>query len=470
MPHIRALETLFDDLPVGVTLVDADGRIVISNRASGTILGIPAETLTGLDATGPSWGVCGPDGEPLPPDQIPTLLALRERRRVTVPQVGVRNAQGMRTWLHLTADPLPDGGALVIYQDITPWCELAASNLRMESLLRTALDLGRMGYFIHQPGQRAWAEDPSLTRLLGSEPEVLTRFCEAVEGQADPASFAFEFQAPARDGESDRWFACRGEAVSLPTGGPPIRVGILQDITRQRRDSTVARVQAITQAKARMAGYLAHEVNNPLAGLKNATLLIRRSLGDPAKLEHYLKLMDQGVARIQEVIRALTELNRELGPGEPVPITEVVQNLAALTARALEAGRIRLVRELDPSLRLPEAEAEVVRQVLFNLLMNAIEASPPDSTLRLEGRNREGLVELTLTDAGPGIPEDLRGAIWSVGFSTKRPTITGGLTPGLALGRGLLRDLGGDLVLLPSQPGCGASFSIRLPLPPMDSC
>ncbi len=354
------------------------------------------------------------------------------------------------------------------YQDISYWRAMVEANLRMESLLRTALDLGRMGYFVMHPGTRDWVRNPGLQAILGNREDVGARFGEAMERHLGSGSFAFEFQLPSQGGEPEQWFACRGEPIQFPGNEHPIWVGVLQDTTHQRREFALARVQAITQAKSRMAGYLAHEVNNPLAGVKNAALLIRRSLGDVEKQGKFLELMDQGISRIQEVIRSLTELNREHGTHEPVQALEIVEGLKTLVSRALEAGNLKLIAELTTDLPIPPAEAEVIRQVLFNLLMNGIEASPPGGTLTFQGHRVGGALEMTVTDQGPGVPEELRGAIWGLGFSTKRASVTGGLTPGLALSRSLLRELGGDLSLLPQATGQGAAFSIRLPLPPMN--
>ncbi len=260
-------------------------------------------------------------------------------------------------------------------------------------------------------------------------------------------------------GAEGTWLLARWgfEPGALPGGEDP----------HLRREKALDRVRAIAQAKSRMAGYLAHEVNNPLAGLRNAALLIRRAQGDAEKLARYLDLMDQGITRIQGVVQALAELNREMRPEDSVGALEVAREVESLISRALTARHLTLEVAVDPEARLSAPEAEVVRQVLFNLLMNAIEASPPEGRLQLGGDLEGDLLVLTLRDTGPGVPEELRETIWNLGFSTKRSTITGGLTPGLALSRSLLRDLGGDLVLHSPEAGWGATFSIRLPLAPM---
>ncbi len=177
--------------------------------------------------------------------------------------------------------------------------------------------------------------------------------------------------------------------------------------------------------------------------------------------------MDQGITRIQEVVRALTVMNRDVDPQEAISIHELGQELQALLLRALEAQGIRLEQAIDPGLQVSGPEAEVIRQVLFNLLMNGLDASPRGGVLRIEGSRLGPHLEVRVIDEGPGIPDHLREAIWSLGFSTKRATVTGGLTPSLALGRSLLRELGGDLILHPQAPGVGACFSITLPLSPM---
>lgn len=467
LPPGLTQRNLFEILPMGVTALDADGFITASNSASEAILGLSRAEQVGRRFTQFGWKILGVDGLPLSVEQLKSFTISDRGTQAPNVQLGLQRPSGDITWLDLAAQQLPSGTVIVTYQDISNWRATVESNLRMESLLKTALDLGRMGYFVVHPGTRDWVRNPGLQAIIGSREEVGARFCEAMEQHLGSRSFAFEFQLPAEGGEPEHWFACRGEPIQLPGNDQPIWVGVLQDITHQRREFALARVRAITQAKGRMAGYLAHEVNNPLAGVKNASLLIRRSLGDAEKQGKFLDLMDQGLSRIQEVIRSLTELNRELGTSEPVLVAEIAEGLKALVAHALETGNLKVSLDLPADLRLPSAEAEVIRQILFNLLMNGIEASPAGSTLTILGNQTGGVLEVIVTDQGPGVPEELRGAIWGLGFSTKRASVVGGLTPGLALSRNLLRELGGDLTLLPQEPGEGASFSIRLPLPPM---
>lgn len=460
---------LIDLLPMGITLLDARGTIRATNTASEGILGMPREAQIGRRLPDFNWQILGEDAQPISLEQLRSFAYRRGDQPAGPLQLGILRPSGEVLWLELGAQQLPDGGVVVTFQDISYWRTMMEVNLRMDSMLRTALELGQMGCFLLRDEGPEWVRNPALLGIIQRNTEVTQRFWSAVEAHRSAPGFAFEFEVPASGTEPERWLACRGEPVAPGTGAPALWVGLVQDITQLRREYAQARVRAISQAKSRMAGYLAHEVNNPLAGLRNAALLIRRSEGAPEKQARYLDLMDEGITRIQGVVRALAELNREMGPGDTVPVNELVQELQSLVARALQARALTLRCAVDPDLRLAAPEAEVVRQVMFNLLMNGIEASPKGGQLTLSSTQRPTGLELTLQDEGPGVPESLREAIWGLGFSTKRSTITGGLTPGLALSRTLLRDLGGDLELLPGNPGKGAAFSIRLPPGPIGS-
>lgn len=468
-PPVAEVPDLIDLLPLGLTILDAKGTIQATNAASEAILGVPREAQIGRRLSAFPWQLLGEDAQVLSLEQLRTFAYRQGGHHPETLQLGVLRAPGEILWLELAAQQLPSGGVMVTYQDISYWRTMMEANLRMDSMLRSALELGQMGCFLLRDGAPEWVRNAALLGILERNPEVTRRFWSAVADHQAAPGFAFEFEVPASGSEPERWLACRGEPVGPGGSASPLWVGLVQDITQLRREYALARVRAIAQAKSRMAGYLAHEVNNPLAGLRNAALLIRRAEGSPEKQARYLDLMDQGITRIQGVVRALAELNREMGPGDTVPVDELVQELQSLVTRALQARDLILRCEVDPDLRLAASEAEVVRQVMFNLLMNGIEASPKGGTLTLTSALGPGGLELTLQDEGPGVPEDLREAIWGVGFSTKRSTITGGLTPGLALSRTLLRDLGGDLELRPGLPGQGAAFSIRLPSGPMGS-
>jgi two-component system, cell cycle sensor histidine kinase and response regulator CckA len=113
--------TLFDTLPLGVTVANRDGRILESNRVAEEMLGLDVDEQRHRYVGGPQWEMVRPDGSPMPPDEYASVRALQERRVVRNVEMGVVKAPGEVTWISVTAAPvrLPEIGVVVAFSDIS---------------------------------------------------------------------------------------------------------------------------------------------------------------------------------------------------------------------------------------------------------------------------------------------------------------------------------------------------------------
>jgi signal transduction histidine kinase len=186
-----------------------------------------------------------------------------------------------------------------------------------------------------------------------------------------------------------------------------------------------------------LAATVAHEVNNPLDGVQNCSRILRRSLDDRQRTVEMLDLIDNGVGRIELIVRRLLTLAREhvIRPRR-ARVVDVVEGAVALVANKLESRRVALVREYAA----PEVEAQVDRplleQVFVNLMMNALDSMPDGGTLTLgirrvpaDGAADEAEVCVDVHDTGSGIPAEVLPHIFEPFFTTK----TGGKGTGLGL-------------------------------------
>lgn len=112
--------TLFDTLPLGITVADQQGRIIETNRVAEELLGLPAQEHLQRDIGGPQWRIVRPDGTPMPADEFASVRALREQRVVRDVEMGLVKSPTETTWITVTAAPvpLPDVGVVVAYNDI----------------------------------------------------------------------------------------------------------------------------------------------------------------------------------------------------------------------------------------------------------------------------------------------------------------------------------------------------------------
>jgi two-component system NtrC family sensor kinase len=223
-----------------------------------------------------------------------------------------------------------------------------------------------------------------------------------------------------------------------------------------------ARQRAVATERLAAMGSLvagvAHEVNNPLAGLKNCVRRLERADLPDAKRREYLALMGEGLVRIEEVVRQLLDFGRPHPPRlEPVAASRLARETMALLRPKLDRRRVRLELLGDDALAL--ADRRLVEQALVNLLLNASFVTPDGGEIRARIRRRDGLVGVSVEDDGPGIPEEIRARILDPFFSTKPEGQGTGL--GLSVTRTIVDQHGGELTF-EFPPGGGTVATIWL--------
>ncbi len=219
-------------------------------------------------------------------------------------------------------------------------------------------------------------------------------------------------------------------------------------------------------ALGEMAAGLAHEIRNPLGAIKGAAQCL-----DPVRLPgedgEFLEVIVEEVNRLNGVVTAFLDYARPLKQSFGVTdINEVVTRTARLIQNEIPP-RVELRLELAEGLNRVEADAEQLKQVLINLVQNALQAiddRPGLITVRTlrperfsEFRGNE-LVEVQITDTGPGIPADQHLNIFIPFFTTKQK----GTGLGLAICQRIVKNHGGS-ILVQSRAGEGTTFLIRLP-------
>ncbi len=189
---------------------------------------------------------------------------------------------------------------------------------------------------------------------------------------------------------------------------------------------------------------VAHEINNPLAGLKNCQRRLLREDLPPEKRREYLALMSEGLDRVEAVVGGLLDFARVRAPRRTkVALAELARVAASLVRPGLTRGQELVVRD-DPAGRIEvEVDAAQVSQALVNLILNAVYATPDGGIVEIGLRERNGMVGVVVRDQGPGIPEEIRSQIEDPFFTTKPEGEGTGL--GLSVTRGIAVAHGGDL-------------------------
>jgi len=254
---------------------------------------------------------------------------------------------------------------------------------------------------------------------------------------------------------------------------------IARDVTKERemQESLSAAYQELKQSQeqliqaekltslGQLAASIAHEVNNPIAGVLIYTqLLMKKITADTLPKEKaldYLSKMDSELTRIGRLIRNLMDFARQTNPSLAlIHLNEVIDRANSLVAHSADIQHVDVVRDLGPSLPEVMADPDQLQQVLANLMLNAIQAMPEGGTLTLHtSADSEGKVRIDVQDTGIGISKENMQKLFTPFFTTRKEVKGVGL--GLAVAHGIIERHKGRIEVS-SEEGKGSTFTISL--------
>lgn len=213
-----------------------------------------------------------------------------------------------------------------------------------------------------------------------------------------------------------------------------------------------------------LAANVAHEINNPLTGiLMNVSLALEAAADAPeAPAATELQVIQDEALRAREIVRNLLDFARQTATRqEPVDLNAILDQTLALVSRYLESNRVRVRCDFAPHLPPVSADANQLKQVLLNLINNAIQAMPEGGELSLVTAYDRNAVAVRVSDTGIGIPPEHLGRVFEPFFSTKEDVKGTGL--GLSVSHGIIAQHGGTIGVS-SEVGRGTTFRVALPV------
>jgi PAS domain S-box-containing protein len=259
--------------------------------------------------------------------------------------------------------------------------------------------------------------------------------------------------------------------LAVPVGGESAATLIvIRDLTDRRQSEERAAQSEKLRALGQLAAGVAHDVNNLLAAVLGrselARLEVERGQIDPPRLLEALSQIEQAAEDGAQTVRRIQEFARDRS-GADVAVVD----LATLAREAIEQTRpswrdsaqaqgrsIMVEADLEPNL-LVAAEPLEMREVLINLVLNAVDAMPRGGRLRVVGRRSRSMVRVEVSDTGVGMSKAVSGRIFEPFFTTKAE---GGTGLGLAVCYGIVRRRGGNLTVA-SVPDGGTTLTLELP-------
>jgi len=239
----------------------------------------------------------------------------------------------------------------------------------------------------------------------------------------------------------------------------------LNTYVQQLKESQEQLIQAEKLTSlGQLAASVAHEINNPLAGVLVYTqLLSKKVTGDAFKKEEalgYLSKMETEVGRCSRIIRNLLDFARQTEPMlRLVDVNQVIEQVLAMVGHQAQLQNVEVVKEFSPSLPKVMADFDQLQQIFTNLTLNAIQAMPDGGRLTIRSSAVDGEVRIDVQDTGCGISKENMGKLFTPFFTTKAKGKGVGL--GLAVAHGIIERHKGR-IKVQSEVGKGTTFSVYL--------
>jgi len=234
-------------------------------------------------------------------------------------------------------------------------------------------------------------------------------------------------------------------------------VGALRD--REQREQALKQKLSALATLGETVASVAHEMKNMLIPIRGFVRRIRENQDSGAKMASYLEVVDQESAKLEKMVKDMLSFGR-FAPlqKEDTEVQALVDEIQQIMAEEFRDKGVRLVCRCQEGIKKVNLDREKVRQVLVNLLHNAIQATPKGKEVRLLVRREKKILQMVVEDEGTGIPQEHLDRIFQPFFTTK-PQGTG---LGLAITHQIVKDHGGDITV-ESTPGKGTRVSVSFP-------
>lgn len=488
------LQLILESIADGVVVADSNGKFLLFNAAAEEIVGIGA-TDTAPDQWSDQYGSYLPDGvTPYPTSELPLVRAMRGES-FDAAEIFIRNAKVPDgRLLSIAGRPLRGEdvslrGGVVVFRDVTERKQAEEALKVGEQRLKLALDSAEMGIweldlvndkayrnlkhdqiFGYQSLQTDWSYEIFLTHVVPENRDAVKKRFEMAFATGD---FGMECRILWAD-KSIHWISAQGRVFRNDKGDPLRMMGTVADVTeRKLAEEAILRAreeaERASKFKDQFLSTMSHELRTPLNAILGFSELLTDarygSLND--RQQRYVNHIRTGGQHLLKLINDILDLSKIEAGRLELSIESVPVELAVVEV----FDAVRPLAEKKSQTLLHSAEAGVAvradvtrfKQILMNLLANAIKFTPEGGRIEVSARQVDGQVRADVRDSGPGIPLEEQKRIFEAFYrlqqSGEAPEGTG---LGLAITQRLIELQGGQLGL-ESQVGQGSCFWFTLP-------
>jgi PAS domain S-box-containing protein len=470
-------ETTFDSMSDGIFIFDRAGRLKRVNLAGAAMEDAHPRALLGQKCCDILRSSAADGG-------CVVEKAVAEARSVTIEITPERLNRPLLVSVEPVLDKTSNTVAVVCTaRDLSELREVQAVAREHQSLLNNILESARESiYAVDTDGRFKWCNSATLAgfgykredfigqHLLdmvhkGDHELVNEKFRTALSGQAQ--TYEMRYHAP--DG---RLRYARVDNSPLVVEGRTTGVlGIARDVTEQKEERERAARADKLRALGQLASGVAHDFNNSLAAILGRTQLLRRQTEDDALVRN-LEIIQTAAEDAAATVRRIQTFARK-SPArefERLDVRDLLHDAVEITRTRWEnearlQGLVYQVELESEGGQHTHGSASELREVFVNLIVNAVDAMPRGGRLSITCAREDARLRLRFADSGTGMAEEVKQKIFEPFFTTKGAQGTG---LGLSVSYSIIERHEGSISIA-SEPGCGAVFTIELPLAELES-
>jgi two-component system NtrC family sensor kinase len=239
-------------------------------------------------------------------------------------------------------------------------------------------------------------------------------------------------------------------------------VHYVKDITERRQIEEQMRLTEKLAAIGQLTAGLAHEINNPLGGIRLCfNNLISLEMDEETKKRH-IEVINTGLQKIHDIIKQLLDFSKQTELViSSASVNSMVEDVLKLAEYLIEKKRIRVIKEFSEDIPQVRVDRNKIEQVFLNIILNAIQAMDGrEGVLTIKTLARNGRVFISFSDTGPGIPDEILPRIFDPFFTTK--PVGEGTGLGLSVSKSIVEQHNG-VIRVDTSKG-GTTFTVELPL------
>lgn len=237
-----------------------------------------------------------------------------------------------------------------------------------------------------------------------------------------------------------------------------------EEIIQHKRTESILAESEKLAATGRMAARIAHEINNPLAGIKNSFRLVKDAIPKDHIYYDYVTRIEKEIKRIAGIVRQMFDLYRpEKEPPRKFEVSDLINDVVSLLKFSAEEHNVNIEFEIKPGTDTIIITETMFKQVMFNVIQNAIDASPSGKAVKISAEIDNHKLIIMILDEGLGIKDNIRDSVFGPFFTTKTGRQNSGLGVGLSVCKSIIDAMNGS-ICFESKLNIGTVFTITIPV------